>query len=768
VARFRLPGFAPRPLLALLLLAAFAPVSLASGTATWEMNSYSDFIRGRFAGVSLSRDGRLSLAPRLDALLASDQPAVWAIAQGPDGSIYAATGHRGRVYKIDRAGRSSVLWTAPQPEVFAIAVDSKGTVYAGSSPDGAVYRIQNGAATEYFAPHSRYIWTLAVGADGALYAGTGAQGKVFRVTGAGQGEVYYDTGQANVTSLALDSQGRVLAGTEPNGILYRITAKDKASVLYNAALPEIRAIVPMADGTVYAAALGGSAAKRDQTQQSQQSGGSSSGIPTVYTSITVEAQEGGIKPPEPAKPPLPQPAPAAAPPAANAGAQSGETATGEKSAIYRINTDNTVETLWSSKEESAYDLLASGKQVLFSTDAEGRIYGIAPDRAVTLVAETREGEATRLAGGEHSVLVATSDMGRVFRLGETPGPSGSYESPVHDAAAVSRWGNLTWRAETAPGCAAAFRTRSGNSAKPDQTWSEWSAPLAEASGSRIASPAARYIQWKLEMSGPGGATPLLDSVTVAYLPKNSPPVVKNLSVVSQATAAPQPKGAASVTVTDTDTGSASGAAAPAGTTATQTLPRASNNQIVIAWQADDPDGDRLVYRLYFRGADETQWKLLKGDLHDASATFDSDLFADGKYYFRVVASDAEVNPPSAAREAQLISSPVLIDNTPPTATVGAVRRTGAAAHIEFEAASAVSALRRCEYSVDAAPWIPMEAADGIIDGLREKFVLDLAGLAPGDYAVEIKAQGAQDKRVLARPPAEDAAVTLPVTLAATP
>jgi hypothetical protein len=33
----------------------------------------------------------------------------------------------------------------------------------------------------------------------------------------------------------------------------------------------------------------------------------------------------------------------------------------------------------------------------------------------------------------------------------------------------------------------------------------------------------------------------------------------------------------------------------------------------------------------------------------------------------------------------------------------------------------------------------------------------VAGLAPGDYAVEIKAQGAQDKRVLARPPAEGAA-----------
>jgi hypothetical protein len=62
-------------------------------------------------------------------------------------------------------------------------------------------------------------------------------------------------------------QGRLLAGTEPNGILYRITAKDKAFALYDSSLPEIRAIVPMPDGTVYAAALGGSVAKRAQAAQ---------------------------------------------------------------------------------------------------------------------------------------------------------------------------------------------------------------------------------------------------------------------------------------------------------------------------------------------------------------------------------------------------------------------------------------------------------------------------------------------------------------------
>ena len=210
--------------IAALFTAALAPCALASGTQTWEMSSYTDFVRGRFDGISLSREGRLSLAPKMETVFTSDQPVIWSVAEAPDGTLYAGTGHRGRVYRIDRTGKSSLLWTAEQPEVFAVAVDRGGAVYAGTSPDGKVYRIEGGKATEYFAPGARYIWSLAAGPDGALYVGTGDQGKVFRVSAPGRGELYYETGQMHVTGLAVDSQGRVLAGTEPNGILYRITA----------------------------------------------------------------------------------------------------------------------------------------------------------------------------------------------------------------------------------------------------------------------------------------------------------------------------------------------------------------------------------------------------------------------------------------------------------------------------------------------------------------------------------------------------------------
>jgi len=733
--------------IAALFTAALIPYALASGTQAWEMSSYSDFVRGRFDGISLSRDGRLSLAPRMETVFTSDQPVIWSVAEAPDGTLYAGTGHRGRVYRIDRTGKGSLLWTAEQPEVFAVAVDASGAVYAGTSPDGKVYRIEDGKATEYFAPKTRYIWSLAAGSDGALYVGTGDQGKVFRVSGPGAGELYYDTGQSHITGLAVDSQGRVLAGTEPNGLLYRISAKDKAFVLYDASLPEIRAIVPMPDGTVYAAALGGSVAKRAQSAAQAAQGIAGGATAAATTTITVEAQDTGpgeIKPPEPAKPQPQPPAPVSTPQVSTQFTPVTEMSGVDKSAVYRINPDNTVETLWSSKEENVYDVLALEKQILFSTDNNGRIYGLAPDRRVTLVAQTNEGETTRLLPSDHSVLAATSNMGRIFRLGETPGASGSYEAPVHDSGTASRWRSLNWRADAPAGSSVRFRTRSGNSAKPDRTWSDWSEPLTDASASRITSPNARYIQWKAELAGgASGVTPVLDSVTLAYLPQNSPPVVKSINVVTQSVAAPQtarpatnsPSAAYSVTVSDTGDVSSS---TPAGTP-TQTLPRANSQQITVAWQAEDPDGDRLVYNVYFRGEDETQWKLLRGNTHDNSVSFDADVLADGKYFFRVVASDREANPPATAREGQLVSAPVMIDNTPPVVTIGVVRHSGSAAHIEFEAADAASPLRRCEYSLDAANWVPVAAADGVIDSLREKFVLDLTDLPPGEHLLVIRA-----------------------------
>jgi len=730
-------------LLHLLALATLpAGLCCASTSASWEMTSFSDFVKGKFDGVSLGRDGRLSLAPKLDTFFTSEQPVIWSVAAAPDGALYAATGNRGRVFRIEPNGTAKLYWTADRPEVFAVAVDETGIVYAASSPDGRIYRVENGKASEYFDPKTKYIWSLALGSDGALYAGTGDDGRVFRITATGRGELYYSTGQGNVTSLIVDQQGRVLAGTEPNGILYRITAKDKAFVLYDSSLPEIRAVSPNADGSVYAVALGGSLAKKVQGAPANQSA-QPDATPTVTTSVTVTADTGGDIKPNPPAPARPQEtAPVSAAPAVSATtAVSSDAGPVEKSAIYRINADNTVDTLWSSKEENVYDILpAPDGQVYFSTDASGRIYRLSRDSKLTLVAQTNEAEATRLLDWKGSLLAATGNMGKIYRLGSS-GNRGTYESPVFDAGSVARWGKLRWQGENGAG-AVAMRTRSGNSIRPDPTWSDWSEPLGNAAGVQITSPNARFLQYQAELSGTGA---MVENVTAAYLPQNNPPVVRSVSVVTTMTPASNALQRAGSTasaatspysVTVVDTGDATPVSATG--TPTQTLSRAVQQQLVISWQADDPDGDKLVYDVDFRGEGEREWKSLKKDVHDTGLTIDSDALADGRYYFKVTASDREANAPAAAKEADLVSSPVLIDNTPPVVRIQSAARAGAGADITFDAQDSASALRRAEYAVDAGQWIPVAPVDGILDSPSEQFRLHIDSVPAGEHLLVIR------------------------------
>jgi WD40 repeat protein len=626
-------------------LAVCATLSFAATTTTWEMNGYQDFLRGRLSGLSLTRDGRLILGPKLDTLFSSDQPEIWSVAQGSDGSLYLGTGHRGRVYKVDPSGNSTLIWTADQSEIFAVAVDAKGVVYAGTSPDGKVYRIENGKATEYFAPAARYIWALKFSPDGALFVATGDQGKIFRVASAGRGEVYYETGQSHVTCLAFDREGRLLAGSEPNGIIYRVTGPNKAFVLYDANLPEIRAIVTASDGAIYAAALGGSVARRVSAAPNSNPTSTPGLLTAPPISITVTDAQAGLNP-APA-PEAPKPAAAAAPSAVTAVTTTENTGV-ERSALYKINPDNAVETLWSSKEENAYDLVFSSGDLLFITDVQGRIYRLDRERKTALVAQANEGEATRLLESANGLIAATGNLGKILRLGTGPGAGGWFESPVHDAGTVARWGRLSWRGAS-PGVA--FRTRAGNSARPDPTWSDWSEPVTDLARSQIASPNAGYIQWRAEFSS-GSAAAGIDNVSIAFLSQNTPPNVRRIHVSAQTqgtakscNAAASATSAYSVTVTDT---------ADSSGTASQTISQAPDGRCRSPGWPTILMATALFTTSISAARDESQWKLLHDNTTD-NYTLESDVLADGRFFFRVTRRTAFKSAESA-REAELTRS----------------------------------------------------------------------------------------------------------------
>jgi hypothetical protein len=73
------------------ILIALASCSFAATTTTWEMTGYQDFLRGRISGLSLTRDGRLTLGSKLDTLFDSGQPEIWSVAQAPDGSRHRSS-----------------------------------------------------------------------------------------------------------------------------------------------------------------------------------------------------------------------------------------------------------------------------------------------------------------------------------------------------------------------------------------------------------------------------------------------------------------------------------------------------------------------------------------------------------------------------------------------------------------------------------------------------------------------------------------------------
>src|SRR6185436_19153488 len=169
--------------------------------------------------------------------------------------------------------------------------------------------------------------------------------------------------------------------------------------------------------------------------------------------------------------------------------------------------------------------------LLVGTGTEGKIFRVGGEPArATLLARTSGRQVTailREASGR--VVGVASNPGKLFALSPTPAARGSYESDVRDAGTVASWGTIRWRA-AANGGQIDVSTRSGNTATPDETWSGWSKPYANANGDQIVSPNARYLQWRVVLSGHSAPGPVLTSVTSAYLPRNLRPEVASITV----------------------------------------------------------------------------------------------------------------------------------------------------------------------------------------------------------------------------------------------
>ncbi len=122
------------------------------------------------------------------------------------------------------------------------------------------------------------------------------------------------------------------------------------------------------------------------------------------------------------KPVVVEETPAFKPPA---GRGSRRDSSGQKSGIFRVAPDNSVETLWTSDSETIYGLyLRPDNNLLFSTGNKGRIYLLKPDKKFNLLLETTEEQTTKLVPAGSDIFACTSNLAKIYRLGkcrEQPG-----------------------------------------------------------------------------------------------------------------------------------------------------------------------------------------------------------------------------------------------------------------------------------------------------------------------------------------------------------
>lgn len=679
---------------------------LAAEPQIWTVNSRADILKGDARNVSIDANGSISPAPRLTEVFKTEQPYIWSSTADAAGNIYLGTGGDGKVFKVTSSGSGALFADLAELNVTALAIAQNGEVFAATSPDGKVYRIDAaGKASVYFDAKEKYIWSLAVMNDGGLAVGTGEGGKIYRVRTANASpdtSLLFDTSDSHIISLTVDKAGNLYAGTDSNGLVLRFGSDGKPFALLDSPLREIHELKIGPDGSVYVLALGESASAAAP---------SPSPTPSNDTrTVSAGRPTGTPEPPQKSRYDL----------------------TGARSAVYRILPDGGVDVLWSSAAITGFSLHAhqNGSGVMIGTSDKGRIYSVSNDGRESLALQTDASQISTIFALGANLYATSSNQGRLFKVGPENVAESSYESAVLDAKAVAAWGRIWWRAVGN----VQIQTRSGNTEKPEETWSSWT-NVAGTSGGQIASPRARYFQWRAVFKTASGAA--LNEVSTAFLPRNIAPEVLSIQIL------PPNLGLLANPPIQVDPNIELSGIDPQafGIVVQPVAPRRAFQRAARAfqWTAEDRNGDKLIYDVYYREVNETAFKLLRSNIAENFVTLDGQSLADGRYVVRVVAKDAPDNPTGQFLTGERISEPFDIDNSQPVVTAGTAQIAGDKARIVFTANDRSSYIIRAEYSVNGGAWLPVFAEDGISDSADERYVVEIPLGGSGEYVVTLKA-----------------------------
>jgi len=653
--QFHLSSFILSPCLVLCTLS-FTLASVWTTDGTDSLLQQLDRIE--FENVSIHSQGTVTLAPALANRTLDNAAAVWQTAADRRGNVYVATGNQGRLYRlrspsiVSRSSLPELVYDSASGEILALTSDASGTVYFGTTPDGNVYRIRPGGKPEHLCSTGEsYVYCLLPAGDpsGSVFAATGQHGKLLRITPDGKATEVFTAKQGSLTALAWLIPGKeMLVGTSPDGTVYRLSftagaERPSVSVLYDTPLNEVRAIAADAAGRVYIGANAGGDADADSA----------------------------------------------------------------RAEVFFIDRFGVRRWCWRAPDSTVFAIAPlSSSGVLVATGNKAMVYELDTLGHVSVRYRMKETQALCLSPVPGGLWLGTGNPGKLYEAGAAYADSGHLTSAPHDCANPALFGTLSFRANVPAGTGLTFETRSGNSEKPDSTWSQWTA-----ADPGIKSPSRRFIQWRsrFRTSFPN-LTPELQRVDVYYRPANLAPVIKKFDV-------PEPS------LEDARKG----------------LNKPSRQ---ITWEATDPDSDSLSFELCFRREHETQWQRVEHDISDSRFDLDTRALPDGWYELKLVASDKPTEPAGAALTTEYVSRPFLVDNTAPTVTGLSTQVLSAGdssianrqspianyrlCRVSFSAHDSLSTIAAARVSVNAGDWITLEPEDHVFDSGTERFNADVS------------------------------------------
>jgi sugar lactone lactonase YvrE len=632
-----------------------------------------------------------------------------------NGGAFVALSGPGRLVHVSASGAATTWYEDGEDGlVTAVVPDGSGGVYFGVS--GSTGRVMQATAPETIRliaeTGSQFVWSLLREESGKLWAATGGPGKIMTRLPGERWETVFSSGDDPVRCLAALGDGNIVAGTGLEGRILRIGPDGRAFVLLEAAQDEIVALAPAPSGRLYALATG-SPARRGPSRTNAGTDSAKRATTTVRVTASSDSD-----PSDEARPSGESQRPPARP-----GRVGG--------ALYRLDPDGGVWTIWETKTEIPFAVAvdASGFPVV-ATGNRGRIIRMNPDGQATRILRFPSDSPSALASDSDGRLwVGGTTDARLAAIGPELEDEAIYRSAPLDTGTLAVWGRIRWDADVPKGARLVVRLRSGNTKKPDETWSDWVEVETGAVGGEgnVGAPNARKLQLELELVASNkGASPRVRSLEVFYQPHNRPPRIERLGIGPPGEAwARGPKPSTSgrgPLVADDPVARKTMSSMTSGRGGTPPIRKAYEpGARTFSWTAKDPDGDELVYHLELRREGEDDWAPLAGSIEDEFYSWDARGLPDGEYRVRLTADDAPTNSLGNSYSDFRVSNPFPIDNTPPSIDAVDVVLDAEGFQVAFDASDINGRIAAAEFALDDGPWTFLDPEDGVADSETETY-----------------------------------------------